>query len=886
LNTGITRSRNKLLKIIFSTVFGLGFILVSGQTEFIPEKNPDFVCEIKSNQTIGQLIETLKTNYNILMAYESNLNNKKLVFDIDLKAENPENLVKKICVVLQLNFVKVNDVEFLIREETKTSGKTVLVQVISVDNKMPIENVLVYIDSSALYTFSDQYGDALLHIDEKHQNIHIKTLDFLPQTIDLSSSQVVYRVNLQPPMVEVPCLEFQVQRPKISFLADVEKTNLSLKALEGISFSSIFGKDILRTAQMLSGVNAIHDASANLQIRGSAHEATLIMLDGMPIYKADHFYGILSSINGYYVSDLELYKNNIPVEFGGKTSGMLKLLSPKSNEKFSAIVEINALYAASVLKIPLSNNSGMSLGGRITYTNIARSKFDDLVSRNDLSSNVTTPIAPNFVNSRPNFDFYDFNFRYYHHIGKHKFTLNGFLSRDSFVDSRQAAFKTRLYDVNEELFRNGNGWNNQATSFTHQYSNGNHSFDTRLFSTTYTNRYNIYALFRQMRANTVYTDTVNILNENTIRDLGINVKYLNKKHHFLLGFEALNHNNYIYLENASRALLELDDDGNQWNLFTEKSFFLNNQKIEIKPAVRVSYMFDFQRYYVLPQILITYTPVENLVFKSTAGRQMQYIRLLEHENNLGQKQQFFALSNDSSIPIGLSNNFMVGFNKSYPNFQLDVESYYRILDGAITHASLMPGLRNALTPPSLSDYRVFVGEARSFGADISLIYDRKHFFSMISYTLSKSENRYEAIFNNQYFPSSEDSRHQFKWVNNYNLKHFDFTINYIGASGRPYLDLSTLTNFKDRNNINITEVTKYLDPYSRVDVGISYRMKLGKLNSKIGFSVFNLTNHVNVRYKQFIFRIPTTNNTQNSILGSDVVQLDRTYNLSFVLLIE
>ncbi len=229
-------------------------------------------------------------------------------------------------------------------------------------------------------------------------------------------------------------------------------------------------------------------------------------------------------------------------------------------------------------------------------------------------------------------------------------------------------------------------------------------------------------------------------------------------------------------------------------------------------------------------------------------------------------------------------HFMLGLSKFWDRFSLDFESYYRTLDGAIIHASQRPGLRqfNMQAPPQ--SFKLFQGEGRVYGMDVSLSYEKRAWFSMLNYTLSKSENRFKEIFKNQFFPSSEDSRHQLKWLNSYSYKDFSFSLHYITASGRPYLDLSVLGNNMDRNNLDISKSIRNLPAYHRVDIGLNYQFKLFSNVAKIGFTVFNVMNRTNVKYKQFVFQLPPTQgsntNPVNTILGSDVSQLDRTYNIS------
>ena len=68
--------------------------------------------------------------------------------------------------------------------------------------------------------------------------------------------------------------------------------------------------------------------------------------------------------------------------------------------------------------------------------------------------------------------------------------------------------------------------------------------------------------------------------------------------------------------------------------------------------------------------------------------------MFEHENVLGQKQQYFALSNNKSIPLGQGQNYMIGIKGNKKSLTWDIEVFFKTLDGAIVHATSSPGFRN------------------------------------------------------------------------------------------------------------------------------------------------------------------------------------------------
>src|SRR5687767_13798940 len=65
-------------------------------------------------------------------------------------------------------------------------------------------------------------------------------------------------------------------------------------------------------------------------LRKREEENSLLMMDDIPVYDPYHYYNIFSPFNGYYFSRMEIYKNNMPVEFGGRIDGLINLQSDSS----------------------------------------------------------------------------------------------------------------------------------------------------------------------------------------------------------------------------------------------------------------------------------------------------------------------------------------------------------------------------------------------------------------------------------------------------------------------------------------------------------------------------------------------------------------------------
>lgn len=98
--------------------------------------------------------------------------------------------------------------------------------------------------------------------------------------------------------------------------------------------------------------------------------------------------------------------------------------------------------------------------------------------------------------------------------------------------------------------------------------------------------------------------------------------------------------------------------------------------------------------------------------------------------------------------MGKGTNYMAGFWKSFGSITLDVEGYFRQLDGAIIHATQTPGLRPTQPMPGNTSFRLFQGYSQSYGTDVSLAYEKAAFFPCLripSVKLKTDLNKYLRI---------------------------------------------------------------------------------------------------------------------------------------------
>jgi len=147
---------------------------------------------------------------------------------------------------------------------------------------------------------------------------------------------------------------------------------LSVDKIDQIQFRktpALMGeKDVLKSFQLSSGVSASSEGAADLQVRGGTHGQNLYMLDGIPLYSTQHFFGMVSAYNPLIVKSAQLYKAGFPAAFGGKTSAVVDVKTKNAalNET-NTEAEISLLTSKVAINTALIKNKvGFAISGRIS----------------------------------------------------------------------------------------------------------------------------------------------------------------------------------------------------------------------------------------------------------------------------------------------------------------------------------------------------------------------------------------------------------------------------------------------------------------------------------------------------------------------------------------
>ena len=246
---------------------------------------------------------------------------------------------------------------------------------------------------------------------------------------------------------------------------------------------SILGEaDVLKTIQLMPGVQAGMEGFAGMYVRGGTPDQNLVMLDGIPVYNADHLLGIFSVFTPEAVKNVTLFKSSFPARYGGRLSSVVDVRTNDGDmHRYHGALSIGMLTDKFRIEGPLrKERTSFSLSMRVTPSILLPKGIK-----------TTEEWGNGLETERYNYYFYDINAKVNHKFGdRDRLFLGFYRGKDHFryddEYERQPASDITTYSKYTSQLRLN--WGNLIG-----YARWNHVFNSRLFG-NFTASYNQYRM--------------------------------------------------------------------------------------------------------------------------------------------------------------------------------------------------------------------------------------------------------------------------------------------------------------------------------------------------------------------------------------------------------
>ncbi len=605
--------------------------------------------------------------------------------------------------------------------------------------------------------------------------------------------------------------------------------------------------DVIKSLLLLPGINSGGEGSDGLYVRGGGADQNLYLLDDVPIYNISHLLGFFSIFNAEAINNVNITKGGFPARYGGRLSSVVDIrMKNGSNEKINGSVGLGILSSQLALNGPISSKTTFSVSARRSYFDL----YSSLIQHNRAN--------------RSSFFFYDINGKLAHQINdKNKLYFSFYTGRDKYFTKynfREITTATQYSQSDVKLNDETNsGWGNIMGALR-----WNKIFNDKLFANL-TLAYTNYKYFIGYLQNEVETNSWNFYEQkynSGISDAMLKADwdyYLNNNHHIKFG------GNYTYhifnpkvdiikrVENIETVIDSTIGGTNMYGkelyLYAEDDFSLS-KKLKINTGIHYAgYVTPNKMYHSWqPRLSARYLIHPKLALKASYSRMAQFLHVVNSNSLLLTTDVWLPVTDD--IKPQYSDLYAASCKwQIQQGFNISIEAYYKNNRQLIM---IDPNSRMASWQSNIISGR---GNVRGIEFLVHKKYNKLS--GWFGYTLSKSENVFPGVNNNNYFPTSYDRRHDVGIYTNYKFNdHVNIAATWTFSSGnavtlpsQKYYKPTTPTQgtFNSNNYSEyIDEINGYTMPvYHRLDIGLntSKKIKWGERTWSLGlYNVYGRQN--------------------------------------------
>lgn len=615
----------------------------------------------------------------------------------------------------------------------------------------------------------------------------------------------------------------------------ISTNNLDIAQIK--TLPALFGEvDVIKNIQTLPGVQSAGEGTTGFFVRGGGADQNMILLDEAPVYNASHVLGFFSVFNSEVLKNAELYKGNIPAQYGGRLSSLLDIRTKDGN--------MNRLGGSASL--------GLISGKFLVEGPIKKDKSSFIISGRRSWADVFLKMSPKKNVQETQLYFYDLNAKFNYKINeKNRVFVAGYFGKDVM-----------------NLGKFGISWGNSTGTLR-----WNHIFNSKVFSNTsliFSNfDYNI-----KVGLSSISLDWISNIKEVGLKQ-DFNIFATNKielNTGFQLNYRYFKPGTITFKGDMAKSFSNIEMSHLQC---TEEAVYLNadyklDPKWFIQYGIRVT---SFQQvgnstmnlykdnivkeenligtksykqfeimntdWAVEPRMAVRHKLNTSTSIKASVSRNVQFLNLISNAT--------IPLPTAMWIPAGryikpqYSNQIATGLFKNFAEnmFETSVEVYYKKMFDLTDFKDNARTFFNKTLETEISQ-----GTGKSYGSEFFIKKNRGRLTGWISYTLSKSTKTIEGVNGGREFRADYDRRHNFNVIANYELpKNWVMGTAWVYSTGRPYTLATGYTMYDGYKMPTYTERNGYVMPaFHRLDFSFTKKWKSDKhphLEKLLNLSVYN-----------------------------------------------
>jgi hypothetical protein len=229
----------------------------------------------------------------------------------------------------------------------------------------------VYVAETKGGTVSDEKGHYVLSLPSGHYTLRFSYVGYENRELKINlNAPLTQNIKLRPNgLLQEVVVSTQRKDNNITNLTmGMEKLSIAEIRL----LPAIMGEvDILKTLQLLPGVQSTSEISTGFSVRGGSPDQNLIVLDNTTVYNPSHQMGFFSAFNNDVISGIELYKGHFPFRHGGRLSSLLEVKTrDEIPSQINATGGIGLISSRLMVEGPWGEKTSWVVAARRTYADL------------------------------------------------------------------------------------------------------------------------------------------------------------------------------------------------------------------------------------------------------------------------------------------------------------------------------------------------------------------------------------------------------------------------------------------------------------------------------------------------------------------------------------
>ena len=716
-----------------------------------------------NNASLKDVIELLEqqTKYTFIYNEFIDLEQKK---SINVTNQKFENVLKLIFDNTNIDRkIKRNHVILTLRKTGSPVRKvTISGYVTDIASSELLIGANVYDIKSGNGTASNEYGFFSLTVPEGETALRFSYIGYAAETKKIKlqkDERLNIKLNQKIQLDEVVVIGRQNEEAGVD-ATQMSSNNIPLNIIKTMPVL-LSEADVMKTMQMLPGIQAGMQGSTGISVRGGGLDENLILLDGIPLYNVDHLLGLLSIFPPEALKKVTFFKGSFPARFGGRLSSVIDIRTNDGDMyNYHGSIGIGLLSGKLQFEGPIiKGRTSFNISGRRSYLN---------------------PMEL-FLSEKEKADvfFYDFNAKINHKFNdKNRLFLNFYNGQDKYGGN--------LEDITDDYTKSAEvllAWGNTMLS-----ARWNYIFSPKLFSNTtvaFTNykfdfSYDYLSFYEKENSENLSFSEYN----SGIKDIAYKIDfeyYPSPKHNVKFGTGYLYHNfkpevETMRVKDIEDGIITENEIQNMSNsiIFANELSAYVEDNINLTPRLNLNAGLHFSLFKVRnatytslqPRLSTRYQLTDDIALKMSYTKMNQYVHLLS-SYNITLPYDLWVPTTDKIKPMRSHQYSLGAYYTRIPGWEFSTETYYKKMRNIIEYKDV------ATFTGSSSGWEdnVESGEGRSYGFELMAQKMTGKTTGWIAYTWAKGERKFDeaAINMGKWFPYKYDRRHNINITANHKI---------------------------------------------------------------------------------------------------------------------